>query len=386
MREAVSLALAALLFSGVAGGILFAPGPAEAAGANLIVEGYSTGGSPVSMWITVESGGSTVKTGFTKLVHSGSTGTTYKVTASDYSAGGIYFDRWGNGSTNRERYVTLSEDTWITAYYRTGGGVNSSSGSGGSSSPPAPSSSTGGSGNSMRSTGVYVPLYKYPDLWDSNGMWNAVIKAKKAHPLVPFSVAYNPSSGPGTSYSSTIHNAVRQLDGAGVEHILGYMATKWGRQPAGYTLADLKVKIDRYRAWYPETDGLMLDEMASTADKVPFYRDLVNYAKSKGFTFIKGNPGAKVDRGYIGLLTNISVYEGSGAPSLSKLSSNTYYPGYSKSNFAFTAKDVWSLDSNYVRQARAYVGYMYMTNDGSGNPYNTVPPYFNSMVAALDSP
>lgn len=45
-------------------------------------------------------------------------GTTYTVTVHDYLD--RQFDHWEDGSTERTRTLTISEDTTITAYYNTG--------------------------------------------------------------------------------------------------------------------------------------------------------------------------------------------------------------------------------------------------------------------------
>lgn len=88
--------------------------------ANLIVYGRSLDGASLSMWIVIQSNGSTVKSGFTPLVFSGIVGNTYTAIASDYAAGNIYFDHWGNGSTSKTRTLTLNSDTTFNAYYRNG--------------------------------------------------------------------------------------------------------------------------------------------------------------------------------------------------------------------------------------------------------------------------
>jgi hypothetical protein len=246
---------------------------------------------------------------------------------------------------------------------------------------PAPVAPQGG----KDSTGVYVPLYKYPDLGDPSGLWSSVIKAKKEHPSVPFAVSVNPSNGPGGSDDSRISSAIGELKAAGVEHVLGYLPTMYATEPSGRTMGDLKGMIDKYRAWYPEMDGLMMDTMAAGDDKLSFYKELVEYAKSQGFSFVKGNPGAKVDSAYFAVFDNISIYERFDAPSVSTLASNTlHHEGHSKSKFSFTAKGVPGLDLGYLNEAKEYVSYIYMTDDGGGNPYNTAPPYFFSMVEALD--
>ena len=68
-------------------------------------------------YITIDSNGSTIKSGFTPLTYIGSTGGTYVVTAHDY--GTVVFDHWDDGSTSATRQITLNSDETITAYYRT---------------------------------------------------------------------------------------------------------------------------------------------------------------------------------------------------------------------------------------------------------------------------
>ena len=363
---------------------------------NLVVNRQSLEGKNLNMWVTVKpaDGGESLKASWrTPYEFAGAAGTTYTVRAHNWSEGGFYFSHWDDGSTNRDRRVTLSADatTTLTAYYKTEPAPQPSvapaavapepAPAAPEPAPPAPAQHDEGTD----STGLYVPLYKYPDLGNPSGLWSSVIKAKKEHPSVPFAVSVNPSNGPGWSDDSRISSAIGQLKAAGVEHVLGYIPTMYAQEPSGRTMGDLKAMVDKYRAWYPEMDGLMMDTMAAGSDKVSFYKELVQYAKSKGFSFIKGNPGAKVDSAYFGIFDNISIYERFDAPSISTLASNTlHHEGHDKSKFAFTAKGVSGLDPAYLNEVKGYVSYLYMTNDGGGNPYNTVPPYFFSMVEELD--
>ena len=66
---------------------------------------------------TIDSGGSTVETGFTPMTYAGNAGATYAVTAYDY--GNAVFDHWDDGSTGRTRTVSLNADMTMTAYYKT---------------------------------------------------------------------------------------------------------------------------------------------------------------------------------------------------------------------------------------------------------------------------
>jgi hypothetical protein len=381
---AAMLALAAA--SGTLGHSLFGAAQAEEQ-SNLVVKRQSLDGASLNMWISVKSGDGTgaplMASWHSPWSFAGAADTMYTVKAHNWSEGGIFFDHWEDGSTSATRQVMLEAGatTTLTAYYKTGAEEVEPVPAAVKPTAPVQARSEG-----TRATGVYVPLYKYPDLGNPSGLWSSVIDAKKAHPSVPFAVSVNPSNGPGSSADSRIRNAIGELRAAGVEHILGYVPTMYAQEPSGRTMGDLKGMVDKYRAWYPEMDGLMMDTMAANSDKVSFYKELVSYAKSKGFTFIKGNPGAKVDAAYIDIFDNVAIYERFGAPSVSTLESNTLHGmGFGKDKFAFAAKGVSGLDTGYLNEIRNYVAYVYMTNDGGGNPYNTVPPYFDSMVAALDS-
>ena len=92
---------------------------AFAATGTFTVNGLTLDGKPLSMWVVVQSGGSTLKTGFTSLTFDGEIGNSYSVTAHDYSGGGIFFDHWEDGSTSRTRDVSMSENVVLTAYYKT---------------------------------------------------------------------------------------------------------------------------------------------------------------------------------------------------------------------------------------------------------------------------
>lgn len=115
-RTAIVWAVGLMLVFSAAGNNLPA---AFAATGTLTVNGLAPDGKPLNMWVVVQSGGSTVKTGFTPLTFNGEIGNSYSVTAHDYSGGSIFFDHWEDGSTSRTRAVTMSENVVLTAYYRT---------------------------------------------------------------------------------------------------------------------------------------------------------------------------------------------------------------------------------------------------------------------------
>jgi hypothetical protein len=237
--------------------------------------------------------------------------------------------------------------------------------------------------------GVYVPLYKYPDLQNPDGIWNTLFNAKQDHPSLLFVVTINPSSGPGQEKNQTYANAISELKKSGVEYILGYIPTDYSRQSPGRTIDELKVLIDKYRGWYPEVNGIMFDQMHADASQISFYSELAQYARSQGMEFIRANPGMKSDEAYLQIFDNIAVYEGRSLPTIGQLQANTHFPEYPAQRFSFTVRGIAALDPEYVNEAKNYVGLMYITddieNETDGNPYNKLPAYFLELVQLLDA-
>lgn len=242
--------------------------------------------------------------------------------------------------------------------------------------------------NSARQVGIYVPVYEYPYLDDNSSMWTGLVRAKASHPAVPFAVTINPWSGPGLWQDPNYVKGTLQLRKAGIEYVLGYVSTNYARQTSGYTMAELKGEIDRYREWYPDVNGVMLDEVNSGADQVSFYKELVSYAKAKGMEYVLANPGTNVDEKYVGMFDSMMIFEGKKLPTIAQLQANTFYPKYPPDYFSFTARNISTLDPDYIGAIKEYVGMFYVTDGvetaSDDNPYDTLPSYFSDLLALLD--
>jgi hypothetical protein len=351
--------------------------PAAYAANTITVQGKSLDGKALSMWVTIQQNGSTVKSGFTPLTFSGVTGAKYTVVAHDYAAGSIYFDHWGNGSTNKARAVTLNSNVWFDAFYKTS-----------APAPPPPPQPPGGIGSLIPKTGVFVALYMYPGSTGSVH-WQKVIDEKTKHPSVPIVVAFNPSSGPGNAKDGNIASWVNKLKSAGIIAI-GYTYDDYGTRP----LSSLKADADKYKNWY-NADGLFIDEFTNKVGFEKHYGDLTAYAKSIGMKLTMGNPGTDVPPSYIGKVDVINTSEGRGYIPLTDpnlIGAGWVSGGYSgwhedhdKRNFVVIRYDTDWLDSTFVTGASDKVGLMYITNgDDSNARWFHVPPYFSTLVASLD--
>ena len=223
-------------------------------------------------------------------------------------------------------------------------------------------------------TGIMVPLYTYP----TSSTWDTMAKVKSSYPSVPTAAIINPSNGPGSSKDSNYASGIQKLQSAGVS-VLGYVFTSYGSR----STTSVKADIDRYKSFYPSINGIFFDEMANWAGKETYYKSLNDYAKSRGYTFTVGNPGADTISSYVGTVDNIVIYENAGAPSLSYLKG--WHLNYVKKNFSMLPYKVGTLDKTYVTSSSAYVGYMFITIDDLPNPWDSLPSYYSTLASTINS-
>jgi hypothetical protein len=238
------------------------------------------------------------------------------------------------------------------------GGIASGGGTGGAASAPA--------------AGTIVPLYTRPD----HASWAQLAASKIAHPAVQVVAVVNPANGPGTTAESAYQNGISNLANAGVR-VLGYVYTEYGKRAATAVQAD----IDRWKRFYPAISGIFFDEQAYTPGYEDHYRRLTAYARTAGAPFTVGNPGVDSQASYVGTVDLILIYESPGLPPLSQLEG--WHSGYDRRGFGIIPHAVPSLDTGFVAEAKKRVGYIYIQSDTKPNPWDSIPPYFNALLAAL---
>jgi hypothetical protein len=241
-----------------------------------------------------------------------------------------------------------------------------------SDTTPPPSTPPGISPPASDSTGTIVPLYTSP----SHESWNTVIAAKKAHPAVPVIAVVNPSSGPGRAVSASFTAGIARLQAAGIK-VIGYVSTDYTNVPEAMVRAD----VDRWKQWYPQLGGIFFDEQSRTAGQEDYYRRLSQYAKSLGLSYTVGNPGSDSAPSYVGVLDTILIYENRGVSSTTALGG--WHANHDRRNFGVIPYGT-ALDLAYVRAAKGFVGFIYLTNDTMPNPWDSVPAYFTDLLAALE--
>jgi len=233
----------------------------------------------------------------------------------------------------------------------------------------APAAATPAAGGA---TGTIVPLYSAP----GSGTWDAVAAAKRAHPSVPILAVINPNNGPGTAALSDYMAGVSKLTAAGVK-VIGYVFTSYGARPA----ADVQADMARWRNLYPGVSGIFFDEMVNKPGQEAYYKGLTQAAKASGLDFTIGNPGSDGGPSYVGTVDTILVYESPGLPSAAALGG--WHTSHDRHNFGIIPYGIGAMDAGFVAAAKRTCGYIFLQSDVLPNPWDTLPPYFDQLVAAL---
>jgi hypothetical protein len=254
----------------------------------------------------------------------------------------------------------------------TGGRATGGSAAGGSPATGTGGHATGGTTGSTTAAGTIVPLYTDP----TDPSWAAIVTAALAHPTVEVVAIVNPADGPGSAKDQDYVTGIASLLAAKIK-VIGYVATGYG----SHSIASMEAQIDTWKSFYPNVQGIFFDEQANDPTLVSHYQTLSQYAKSKGLSYTVGNPGTDVPTAYIGAVDTMLVYESDGVPTIASLQP---WGAYAPSNFGIIPYKVSSLDATFVKQARQYVRYIYLTQDDLPNPWDSLTPYFANLLAALE--
>jgi len=233
-------------------------------------------------------------------------------------------------------------------------------------------------------TGILLPMYVYPSSVYTNTAYNQVIDLKNQYSEVPLYVILNPANGAGTVTDGNYAAAIQRLKGAGAI-VLGYIAT-------GYTASstsEMQSEIDDWITYYPDIDGIFMDEMDNTNDEatLSYYQTLTRYVHGKGLYPSIGNPGAGVAGNFFASSTAdlIVTYENSSYPDEATLKGDfdNGYADYNKNQraaLAYNSSEFYSASTTLLKK---YNGLIYVTDDTLPNPWDTVSPYLEETFQLL---
>jgi len=236
----------------------------------------------------------------------------------------------------------------------------------------------------------YHPAYIYPNWWIGIPYnWTPFVTTANANPNTLIFLVLNVNSGPDTSVNTDYSDhGIPYLKSATNKNIklLGYVSTFYGAT----SIITVKDHIQKWYDFYGEAniDGIMLDEMEDDTGDEAYYTEVTAYVKSiSPRAIVVGNPGKNVAESYINTVDKLIVWENNGSlPSESTIQTNTFYPTYHRNKFLINAYNISqssALDTTYLNTIKKYVMAVGYTDDVTPNPYDTVPSYFDDIVALI---
>lgn len=245
---------------------------------------------------------------------------------------------------------------------------------------------------SMQTTGLLIPLYRYPDNVFTNETFNRVIAAKRQFETIPFWVILNPASGPGKSIDANYVKAVDRLRGAGCV-VLGYVSTEYGKRNE----TDVKSDVSRWIEYYPRIHGVFFDEMLyeDTEKAVDLQKDYQQFAYSRGLWPAVANPGAPTPERFFAknVADVIVVHEGDQWPSEKSIHGNYFggYADYPPFGRCVLVHSVKGLDPMKLAMVRKYARWIYVTDDeyelndpSKPNPWDELSTLLIPLCEAID--
>jgi hypothetical protein len=224
---------------------------------------------------------------------------------------------------------------------------------------------------SPRCQGLFVPAFFYP-----GPEWARTSDSRPGPSTIILDIT---STGAGSSPSGVFQTAVRQARASGIR-ILGYSTTQYGHR----SLARVEADVRNYKAWYGVT-GTFLDEVASGASHVDYYRELASYIRRVNpGSAVWLNPGTYPDERYMSLGAVVMVFEGPYASYL-KTPVPSWVDNYPAAMFANVIYDApGSKLAHTLRLAKSrHVGYVYVTDRSGSNPYGSLPSYWSIEASAV---
>lgn len=247
---------------------------------------------------------------------------------------------------------------------------------------------------SQQRTGVLVPMYVYPANIHTNPVYNRLMDLKRKYETVPFWVIVNPASGPGKRVDANYTKAIDRLQGAGCM-VLGYVTTSYGKR----SQQDVEADLDRWREFYPRTQGIFFDEMIyeDTEAAARHQVSLNKSATERGYWPTVANPGTDTPGRYFAAdaADVIVVHEAETWPTETKMKGD-YFGGYSDYppwSRAVLVHSMPNLDPASLAMVRKYARWIYVTEDPyrvndpkADNPWDTLSKHLEATCELLAKP
>lgn len=155
--------------------------------------------------------------------------------------------------------------------------------------------------------------------------------------------------------------------------MVGYVYTDYGSR----SLAAVESDINDYYSWYPDLDGIFLDQASTSCSEEPYYAELNAYVKSKvGTALTVLNPGTQTNQCYELAADVLLTFEGPDSQYVGSYSAPSWVASYPASHFwhvIYAASTVSAMATAVQLSKARNAGYVYVTSATLPNPYDVLP-------------
>lgn len=226
---------------------------------------------------------------------------------------------------------------------------------------------------------MILPLYIYPGGFGYFS-WQSVARAGATNSITAI---VNPASGPGNGPNADYIRGLTLLRNAKV-NIIGYVYSNYSNRP----LDTVKAEIDIYHQRFGGINGIFIDTVGNTADRIPYYSELYNYIKSLNPNYkVFLNPGTVIDRGFFDAPAGDVII----------LSEDFYsrwltyptpgyvgqYPPDRMGFIAHTASTTSRMQNALALGRQRNMGWAYVTHGTMPNPWLRLASYWSSELSNL---
>ncbi len=247
-------------------------------------------------------------------------------------------------------------------------------------------SATDGSTDGATSTGAHIAVPMYVDPSTSPTLWTEMYSAGGPVGLL----VANADSGPGGSVDSDYTSAITSAHAAS-EKIIGYVHTSY----AARAIADVEADVDAWYSFYPNLDGIFVDEVSTTTSTVEsYYAPLYTHIKAKGVSVtVAINPGTMIDESFMTAGDIVVTFEDTYA----HFTDPNQHPANPSWVATYPASRFWNLilstgtadEQAAITGARARnAGWIYVTAEGPATAYQNIETgsYWTTEISDVTAP
>lgn len=235
---------------------------------------------------------------------------------------------------------------------------------------------------------ILIPAYFDPGNNLNQNHWNELTAAASKAEITAI---INPHNGPGTTVNNDYSSAINAFRGAGGK-VIGYIDSAYGSRDINLVKAD----VVNYSNFY-SMDGFFIDSMSNQIAQLPYYQELHAYIKNLNLnSLVFGNPGTDTLEKYLSVADVLVTFEG---PLISTTNNpncydtyggpSTWMQNYNSNRFGHLIYGVSDagIMKNLVNLSTSHnAAYIFITDDTLPDPWDTLPSYWNSEIAALNIP